>query len=73
MADQMDLFDQVGVNNALWVWAPPSFDQLDSVDEFDFRFGPDPNSHQVFVPNDLHTAITRYWSRNTVRPSNFGQ
>ncbi len=72
MTDEMNLFDQIGVNNALWSWCPPSFDQLDTVDEFDFRFGPDPTSHDVSLPNDLHTAIAQYWSRNTVRPSEFG-
>ncbi len=71
MADQMDLFEQLGVNYALWAFNPawPPYQQNDA---FDFLHGPDPDNHTV-VESDLLGVITSYWSRNTIRPSNVGE
>lgn len=69
MDDQMELFEQRGMNHALWVWDPawPPFAE-EGHDAFNFRFGPDPHNH-ADVPSELLDVIVRYWSRNTIRPS----
>jgi hypothetical protein len=70
MADEMGLFEQLGVNYALWAFNPawPPYQQNDA---FDFLHGPDPENH-TSVENDLLGVIMSYWSRNTIRPSNAG-
>ncbi len=70
MDDQMDLFEQRGMNYALWVW-DPAWAPFQQNNSFNFRFGPDPDN-QTEVPNELMDVIIRYWTRNTIRPSNLG-
>jgi hypothetical protein len=67
--DEMGLFEEKGMNNALWewqVWEPFS----EKVNHLNFLFGPDPRN-TTEVPNELKDVITTYWSYNTVRPSTF--
>ncbi len=69
MDDEMGLFEEKGMNNALWewqVWEPFS----EKVSYFNFLLGPDPDSTKE-VDNDLLRVIKKYWSYNTVRPSTF--
>jgi len=71
--DMTDLFDQSAVNNAFWEYAP-SFASGNSEitwDYFNFKHGPDPNNHTDVTTSDLIQAIKNYWSRNTLRPSNW--
>lgn len=72
MDDQMDLFEQRGMNHALWSWDPAWEPFTEEVNPFNFRFGPDPDN-RVEVPNDLMNIILKYWARNTVRPSNLAE
>ena len=67
MADQMDLFEERGLNNALWLWETSWDPYAEEVNAFNFRFGPDPDN-TTEVPSDLMDVITAYWSRNTLRP-----
>lgn len=71
MYDEMDLFEQRGLNYALWVWDPAWEPWTQVVDAFDFRHGPDPNNH-TGVNNALMDIIISYWERNILRPSNTG-
>jgi endo-alpha-1,4-polygalactosaminidase (GH114 family) len=71
MTDQMNLFDERGMNHALWDWAPAWEYWTEEVNEFNFRFGPDPSNITDDLSNDLMRAITANWSRNTLRPSNW--
>ena len=67
--DEMGLFEEKGMNNALWewqVWEPFS----EKVNHLNFLFGPDSENTEE-VPNELKDVITKYWSYNTVRPSTF--
>ncbi|MGD2247363.1 MAG: cellulase family glycosylhydrolase [Candidatus Methanofastidiosia archaeon] len=67
MDDQMAIFEEKGVNNALWewqVWEPFT----EKVSYFNFLLGPDPDN-TTEVPNELKDVITKYWSYNNVRPS----
>ena len=72
MDDQMALFEELGINHALWKWASTWRPMTEEVNEFNFRFGPDPNNH-TDTPNDLMDVILKYWSRNTIRLSNFAR
>ena len=70
MDDQMDLFEQRGMNHALWCWDPSWEEWVEEVDAFNFRHGPDPNNHADVESSDLIDVIVGYWGRNTMRPSN---
>ena len=69
MDDQMDLFEQRGLNHALWVWDPAWEPWAEEVDAFNFRHGPDPQNHTDVESSDLMDVIISCWGRNTVRPS----
>ena len=68
MADEMDLFEQRGLNHALWVWEPAWELWNQEVDAFNFRHGPDPGNHADVPSSDLMDVIRDHWSRNTIRP-----
>ena len=72
MRDEMDIFEGLGINYALWVWNPDWASWSESVTEFNFRYGDDPENTKP-VENDLQAAILEFWARNTLRPSNFYQ
>jgi len=69
MDDQMDLFEQRGVNYALWVWETSWAPYAEEVDAFNFRHGPDSDNHADVESSDLMDVIVEYWGRNTIRPS----
>lgn len=67
MNDQIKIFEEKGMNHALWewqVWEPFT----EKVNYFNFLLGPDPDN-TTEVHNELSDVITTYWSRNSVRPS----
>jgi len=71
MRDEIDFFEQQGMNHALWVWEPrwePWY--LCCGREMYYPFGPDPNNFSE-VENDLWQVVLDAWARNTVRPSQF--
>ena len=70
MDDQMDLFEQRGMNHALWMWDPSWEPLVEEVNAFNFRLGPKPNNHADVASSPLIEVILKYWGRNTVRPSN---
>jgi len=72
MRDEMELFEQIGMNHAFWVWDPNWRPWAESVTEMNYRFGPDPENAAP-VENDLLAVILEFWGRNVVRPSNFGK
>lgn len=72
MRAEMDIFEEYGVNYALWVWNPEWKPWGNSSNEFDFRYGPDPENYTP-VENDLGNVILEFWGRNVLRPSNFNQ
>jgi hypothetical protein len=67
--DVMTLFEDKGLNYAIWVWETEWQPYTDEVNEFNWRFGIDPNNTQD-TPNELQDALVRFWSANTLRPSN---
>jgi len=68
MDDQMDLFEQRGMNYALWMWETSWEPYAEEVDAFNFRHGPDPHTHTDVAGSDLMDVIVGYWGRNTMRP-----
>ena len=70
MDNLMDLFEQRGINYALWDWSPSYEIYTSEVNAFNFRFGPDPNNTTDVNSSELITVIRNYWSQNTHRPSN---
>ena len=72
MRDQMNAYEDLGINYALWVWDPVWQPWNEGVNAMNFRYGPDPDN-TTDTPNELQTVIMEYWSRNVVRPSNVGQ
>ena len=70
MDDLISLFEQRGMNHALWEWqtswAPFAMD----VHDFNIRLGPNPNNRTDVASSSLIKVIKKYWSRNTIRPSN---
>ncbi|MFQ6014086.1 MAG: glycoside hydrolase family 5 protein [Anaerolineae bacterium] len=73
MDDQMDLFEQRGMNYALWEWQTSWEPFAEEVHAFNFRLGPDPDNRADVASSDLIEVIAQYWRRNKVRPSNFTQ
>jgi hypothetical protein len=69
MDDQMDLFEQRGMNHALWMWEASWEPYAEEVHAFNFRYGPDPQSRAGIATSELMDVIVGYWGRNVVRPS----
>jgi len=69
MDDEIALFEQRGMNHALWVWDPAWEPWTEEVDAFNFRHGPDPNNHTDVESSNLIDVIVEHWGRNTIRPS----
>ncbi len=73
MDDQMDLFEQRGMNHALWMWDPswaPWAEVGDSdIDAFNFRYGPNYETHTNVASSKLMTVISEHWECNAIHPS----
>ncbi len=67
IADELALFEELGVNHALWVWAPARR-VAPGNDAFDPTRGPDPRSSDPVADNAYLAAIRANWARNTARP-----
>jgi len=70
MADEMELFEDLGMNHMLWAWDPAWEPWTSSVNGMNYLYGPDPEDAAP-VESELLDVISDYWSRNAVRPSNF--
>jgi len=69
MDDQMDLFEQRGMNYALWLWETSWEPYAEEVDAFNFRHGPDPHNHADVESSKLMDVIVAHWEQNMIRPS----
>ena len=70
MRDEMEVFEELGINYALWVWDPVWQPWNEGVNFMTFRFGSDPNNI-TDVENDLQDTIMEFWAKNSIRPSDF--
>ncbi len=69
LADQMSLFESMGLNHALWLWESSWEPYASEVDAFNFRHGPNPNHHEDVANSALIQVIKENWGRNTERPT----
>ena len=65
LADQMSLFEALGLNYALWAFYP-NWPPIVAIDDFDPLHGPDPALH-TDTESDLLEVILSAWSRNVQR------
>jgi len=72
LKDLMALFEQRGMNHALWMFSP-SWPPARNNDEFDLLHGPDANHHAEVESNALVQAIREGWRHNRIRPSTVGK
>ena len=70
--DSMRLFEQRGMNHALWEWEPAWEPLNEEYDAFNFRHGSDPDNHSDVAGSELMQVIEEFWDRNanTVEASN---
>lgn len=68
LSDVISLFEDKGVNYAIWVWETEWAPYTDEVNEFNWRFGTDP-SNTKDEPNELQDVLARFWAANRLRPS----
>ncbi len=68
MDDQMELFEQRGLNYALWLWETSWEPYAKEVHAFNFRYGPDPHNREDVPTSPLVDVIVQHWSRNAVHP-----
>ena len=69
--DEMDLMEQRNLNYAIWNWEPSWEPWAMEVDDFNFRFGTDPNNLQDTTDNPLLDVIVDYWQKNAITPSGY--
>jgi hypothetical protein len=70
--DEMELFEELGVNYALWAWRS-SWEPQREMDDFDIIRGPDAANHEDVETSALIEVVREFWSRNVLRPSMFSQ
>lgn len=68
MADEMEIFEELGVNYSSWAWNP-AWEPFKSIDDFEHRHGTDPLNHSNVAESEVMDVLMHYWSRNTIRPS----
>jgi hypothetical protein len=71
LADQISVFEALGLNHAIWEWSPSWSPFAEEVHAMNYRYGPDPDNLQDHVANELIETITQYWVLNEARPSTF--
>ncbi|MGD8815338.1 MAG: cellulase family glycosylhydrolase [Anaerolineales bacterium] len=71
LQSQIELFEQRGINYAVWAWEVSWEPYAQEVHAFNFRFGTDPEHRADALSNDLINVLRTFWELNTIRPSNF--
>ena len=69
--DQLALFEDLGLNHAIWMWDPAWEPWTDEVNSMNYRFGTNPRNNSEDLPNPIMDILIKYWSRNIHRPSNY--
>lgn len=68
--DEMELFEERGMNYAIWEWAPSYKPLTDENNAFNYRFGTEPKT-TLDTDSKLFDVIKKYWKKNIAKPSNF--
>jgi hypothetical protein len=69
--DQIALFEERGLNHAIWMWDPDWEPWTEEVNQMNYRFGTNPLTDSEVLPNPLIEVLVKYWSKNEIRPSNY--
>lgn len=64
----MALFEQRGLNHALWLWAPADEGFVEYTHYFNPLLGPNPANREEVQTNDLLQVIEQNWRLNLFRP-----
>ncbi len=72
MRDQWDLFEQRGINYAVWMWYPAWEPLTEGDHDFNFRLGENSANRQN-MDNDLWDVYKEFWAKNEISPSNFSE
>jgi hypothetical protein len=67
--DLMNLFENLGINHAMWSWTSSFVLRYGDMQEFEYRLGPDQDNLTEVVPSAMMDIIAGYWERNSLRPS----
>lgn len=70
MTDEMALFEQRGLNHALWLWAPADERFVEYTHYFNPLLGPDPANREEVPTSDLLQVIEQNWALNVLSPGN---
>lgn len=68
--DQLGLFENYGLNHAIWEWGSSYTPDTNNWNPFMFRFGSDINNVSE-TDSNLFDVIKGNWEKNMTRPSNF--
>jgi hypothetical protein len=70
LQDEMELFEQHGINYAVWAWEVSWEPYAQEVHAFNYLLGSDPDNRSILLSNELITVLRAFWDLNSVRPSN---
>ena len=68
--DEMEIFESLGINYAIWAWSTGYEPYRSEIDGFNFLMGPDPENKDDIENNELMVILKSYWSKNQLWPSN---
>jgi len=71
--DEMSIFEELGVNYAIWAYSTQWEPYRTEIDEFNYLFGIDKNNKTEDYNNPLISALKKYWNKNTIFPSTINQ
>ncbi|MFH2102847.1 MAG: cellulase family glycosylhydrolase [Chloroflexota bacterium] len=71
LRDEMEIFERNGWNYAIWQWYPDWPPLAAGDTSFNYRLGPDPWNFSE-TDNEILSVLVEYWSKNTIRPQNYG-
>ena len=67
----MSLFEEIGVNYAIWEYSTYYEPFRTEIDDFNYFFGTDKNNKNDQYNNILLNILKKYWSKNKIFPSNY--
>jgi hypothetical protein len=69
--DTTMIFEELGLNHAIWQWEVSWELYAEEVHAFNFRLGDDPSNRDDINTNALFSVMHEVWSLNELRPSSF--
>lgn len=70
MRDQLGIFEEYGINYAVWMWYPSWQPMVEDDHDFNFRLGAEIDNRSD-TENDLWNLYKEFWQKNDLRPSDF--